>query len=142
MWLDPELVRSRSSDCMRLVAEARRDLSTDVVAELSRAYTGRFALDFMYEDWAVPFRDTLHASYLDRIERAVKLDMKLGAYDRAIAIAHRGLMVDPEADEIELCLLRLYKLTGAHSAAAEQYAHYAAMMREQLGVEPPPLESM
>jgi flagellar hook protein FlgE len=34
------------------------------------------------------------------------------------------------------------RVTGAHAAAAEQYAHYAAMVREELGVEPPPLESL
>jgi len=31
---------------------------------------------------------------------------------------------------------------GAHAAAAEQYAHYATSMREQLGIEPPPLDSL
>ena len=36
----------------------------------------------------------------------------------------------------------LYKAAGAHAAAAEQYAHYAAVMRAELGVEPPPLESL
>jgi hypothetical protein len=41
-----------------------------------------------------------------------------------------------------VCLLRLYRVTGAHSAAAEQYAHYAAMIRDEVGVEPPPLESL
>jgi hypothetical protein len=33
-------------------------------------------------------------------------------------------------------------VTGAHSAAAEQYAHYAAVMREELGIEPPPLDAL
>jgi DNA-binding SARP family transcriptional activator len=50
--------------------------------------------------------------------------------------------VDPDAEHLELALLRLYRLTGAHSAAAEQYAHYSAMVREELGIEPPPLESL
>ena len=39
-------------------------------------------------------------------------------------------------------LLRLYRASGAHAAAAEQYAHYASAMREQLGIEPPPLDSL
>jgi hypothetical protein len=39
-------------------------------------------------------------------------------------------------------LLRLYRATGAHSAAAEQYAHYANYMRDEHGVDAPPLASL
>jgi DNA-binding SARP family transcriptional activator len=53
-----------------------------------------------------------------------------------------ALQADPDAEQIELCLLRLYRRMGAGAAAAEQYTHYAGVMREQLGVEPPPLESI
>ncbi len=140
IWLDPELVQSRSSECLRLIASARRDPSPEAIAILAETYTGRFAVDFLYDDWAAPFRETLHASFLDRIERALVLDTKAGAFDRALSIAQQVLQADPDAEQIELCLLRLYRLTGAHAAAAEQYVHYAALMREQLGVEPPPLE--
>ena len=44
--------------------------------------------------------------------------------------------------QIELSLLKLYRRTGAHAAAAEQYAHYAAVLRNDLGIEPPPLDSL
>jgi DNA-binding SARP family transcriptional activator len=51
-----------------------------------------------------------------------------------------ALQADPDAEQIELCLLRLYRRMGASAAAAEQYSHYVGVMREQLGVEPPRLE--
>jgi DNA-binding SARP family transcriptional activator len=112
------------------------------VSLVSDAYGGRFALDFTYEDWSVPYRDTLHASYLEIIEKAVSSDTNTGAYDRAIGLARRALEIDPEAEQVELSLLKLYRRTGAHAAAAEQYEHYAAALRNDLGVEPPPLESL
>ncbi|MGZ6267902.1 MAG: AfsR/SARP family transcriptional regulator [Candidatus Limnocylindrales bacterium] len=142
IWLDPALVQSRSAECLRLIASARRDPSPELISELVDSYTSRFAADFMYDDWAAPFRDTLHASFLDRIERAVRADTRSGVFDRALAVAQQALQVDPDAEQIELCLLRLYRLTGAHAAAAEQYVHYATVLREQLGLEPPPLESI
>ena len=40
------------------------------------------------------------------------------------------------------CVATFDHATGAHSAAAEQYAHYAAYLREELGLEPPPLASL
>jgi hypothetical protein len=50
--------------------------------------------------------------------------------------------VDPTADQVEVSPLRFYRASGAHAAAAEQYGHYAGVMRDQLGLEPLPLESL
>ncbi len=142
IWLDPRLVQSRSSECIKLISAIRRDPSPELITRLAESYTGRFAVDFIYDDWASTFRDALHASFLDRIERAVIADTRAGSFDRALSVAQMALQADPDAEQIELCLLRLYRRMGATAAASEQYAHYASVMREQLGVEPPPLESI
>jgi DNA-binding SARP family transcriptional activator len=68
--------------------------------------------------------------------------MRSGHFDRGVLIARRALEIDPDAEQIELSLLRLYRRTGAHAAAAEQYAHYAGVLRSELGVDPPPLDSL
>src|ERR1019366_4630538 len=54
IWLDGELVNSRSADCLRLIGQIRRDPSPGLVVRLAESYTGRFAVDFMYDDWAAP----------------------------------------------------------------------------------------
>ena len=142
IWLDRELVGCRSTDCSALIAAIRKDPSPQLVVQLAESYAGPYAVDFTYDEWASSFRETLHASYLDRIERAITSDTRAGAFDRALTVAQLALQADPEAEQIELCLLRLYRRMGAHAAAAEQYVHYAGVMREQLGMEPPPLESI
>ncbi len=114
----------------------------DQVEELSASYVGRFALDFEYEDWAAAFRDSLHASYLQVVEQAVASDLGSGHFDRGIRIARRALEVDASAESVEVSLLRLYRASGAHAAAAEQYTHYATRLRQELEIEPPPLESL
>jgi len=100
---------------------------------------GAFALDFTYEEWASPYRETLHARYLETLEMAIQADVAGGHIDRAIVLARRLLEVDPDVDEIERTLLRLYRAAGAHAAAAEQYTHYAVTVRRDLGFEPPDL---
>jgi DNA-binding SARP family transcriptional activator len=112
------------------------------VEQLSELYTGRFALDFEYEEWTQAFRDWLHASYLQIVERAVTADLAAGHFDRGIRIARRALEVDPSAESVEVSLLRLYRVSGAHAAAAEQYGHYAARLKDELDVDAPPLESI
>ena len=142
LWLDPDLVSGRSVQCRRLIRGLPDRPDPDDVEKLVAAYRGRFALDFEYEEWASAYRDSLHAAYLEIVERAVLDDFASGHHDRGISIARRALDVDPSAEQIEVCLLRLYRVTGAHSAAAEQYAHYAAVMRDELGIEPPPLDAL
>jgi DNA-binding SARP family transcriptional activator len=142
VWLDAELVRSRSIECRRLIHDLPSRPTPDDVDRLTLLYRGRFALDFEYEEWAAAYRDTLHASYLEIVERSVLDDFMSGHYDRGITIARRALTVDPTAEQIEVCLLRLYRVTGAHAAAAEQYAHYASYVRDELGLEPPALENV
>jgi ATP/maltotriose-dependent transcriptional regulator MalT/DNA-binding SARP family transcriptional activator len=142
LWLDPDLIHSRSRACHDLIDKLGPSPSPEDVDSLSQLYVDRFALDFSYEDWAVPYRDALHVAYLQVIEAAVNRDLETGHHDRGIRLARRALAIDPDLESLELSLLRLYRVTGAHSAAAEQYSHYATYLREELGVEPPPLSSL
>jgi len=142
VWLDSGLISSRSVDCRMLIREFSANPSPEDVDRLIRTYRGRFALDFEYEEWAASYRDHLHATYLEIVERSVLDDLTTGHYDRGISVARRALEVDPSAEQIEVCLLRLYRVTGAHAAAAEQYAHYANVMREEVGIDPPPLDAL
>jgi two-component SAPR family response regulator len=142
IWLDPELVSSRSNQCRALIRAMPSVPEPDQVKALVDEYRGRFALDFEYEEWAGPNREWLHASYLEIVERAVTSDLETGHHSRGINLARRVLEVDPNAEQVELSLLKLYRATGAHAAAAEQYTHYASAMRDQLGLEPPALESL
>jgi len=142
IWLDHDLVASRSNECRALIKGFPSSPNPDQVAALVERYQGRFAVDFEYEEWAAPYRDWLHAAFLEIVERAVVSDLETGHFDRGIGVARRVLDVDPAAENVELSLLRLYRASGAHNAAAEQYAHYATTLREQVGIEPPPLDSL
>jgi len=142
IWLDPGLVSAESETCKRAIEEARKSSAWATVDLVSRSYRGRFALDFEYEEWSTNYRDNLHASYLEMIERAVEDEMRAARFDRAIELCRRALDVDPLCEPIERQLLRVYRLTGAHAAAEEQYRHYSTAMADDLGVSPPPLEEL
>jgi LuxR family maltose regulon positive regulatory protein len=136
VWLDDELVDSRSRRCQEIMRLMPGAPTPDQAVALATEYVGRFALDFAYEEWAATYRDALHAAYLRVVEHAIRLDLDTGHFSRGTFIAERAAEVDPDAEEVQVALVRLYRHSGAHAAAAEQYAHYARSMRE-LGIEPP-----
>jgi DNA-binding SARP family transcriptional activator len=141
IWLDSDLVESQSARCAALIRSMPSEPSPDDILALAQLYSGRFALDFAYDEWAAGFRDNLHAAYLGVIERAIQFDLDSGHFNRGTFLAQRASEVDPEADEIQAALVRLYRLSGSYAAAAEQYGRYSNTMRE-LGVEPRPLEEL
>jgi DNA-binding SARP family transcriptional activator len=142
LWLDPELVDSRSSRCAAVIDLATRHKDPAFIDDLSDLYDGKFALEFAYEQWASGRREGMHATYLQLIEGAIAQDLAEGQFEHGIGLARRALDVDPEADELELLLLRLYRGIGAAAAAAEQYSHYATVIRDNLGAEPPALDAL
>jgi DNA-binding SARP family transcriptional activator len=142
VWLDPALVQSRSANCGELIAEYAKEPDPTIVRRLGDEYVGRFALDFAYEDWANDFRESLHVAYLHVVESSIRDDINSGHFERGVEVARRALEQDPGLDSLELSLLRLLKNAGAHSAAAEQYGRYKHLLREELGVDPPPLEAI
>jgi ATP/maltotriose-dependent transcriptional regulator MalT/DNA-binding SARP family transcriptional activator len=141
IWLDAELVESRSRRCVEVIRTMAGEPTPEGAFALANEYRGQFALDFAYEDWSVPFRDALHASYLRVMERAIRMDLDSGHFARGTYLAERATEVDPDAEEIQVALVRLYRHQGAHAAAAEQYAHYAQTMRA-MGEEPRPISDL
>jgi ATP/maltotriose-dependent transcriptional regulator MalT/DNA-binding SARP family transcriptional activator len=138
IWLDAELIDSRSRRCLEIIRAMAGDPTPEGAMALANEYRGPFALDFAYEEWSVPYRDALHASYLRVMERAIRMDLNSGHFTRGTFLAERAAEVDPDAEEIQIALVRLYRHQGAHAAAAEQYAHYARTVRS-MGEEPLPI---
>jgi DNA-binding SARP family transcriptional activator len=140
--LDPDLVVSTSAQCAALITNIEKNPDPDLIAALSSTYEGRFAVDFAYEEWATDFREWLHVAYLQVMERAITRDVAAGKYQRSVGLARRVLALEPRLDSFGLSLVRLLKGSGAHSAAAEQYERYAGLLREDIGVDPPPFDAL
>ena len=137
----PTLVDTASRECWRLLRQGRLGEEA-VVDRLLELYAGRYALDFAYEDWSAYYRENLHAAVLAAVEAAQVRARMGGDFERAIRLGHDVLTVDPQADAIELELVRAYKASDRRAAAAEQYMHYAASMRNELAAEPPSFDDI
>ena len=135
MWLDPDLVEVASAE---FLAAARRvsleDGREDPVA-LLETYTGHFAPEFEYDEWAISWRSRLEVAFLEYAHRAITQLVQAGEYSDAKYVALRAFEADPEARDMERRLIALYWKLGARSAAEAQYTHYASQERSD-GLEP------
>jgi len=142
IWLDSELIGSRSVRCKEQLRGLGPEPPVPAVLALAGEYRGKFALDFSYDDWASMHRDSLHAQYLEVMERAIAFSTATGRFAEAMELSRALLETDPSLDQVEASLVKMYRLLGAHAAAAEQYQHYTTVVRDELGIEPPPLDQM
>jgi two-component SAPR family response regulator len=136
VWLDDHLVTGLSATFVARAASLPRSASPDSRAAALELYTGHFAPEFEYEDWAMAWRDRLHAQFLALGELQVRNLWEAGKMQQAIGTAQRVLALDADAIAFEAALVALYAQTGADAAAAKQYEHYAARHREVAGTEP------
>jgi len=142
IWLDSELIASRSVRCKEQMRALGPEPPVPAVLALAAEYRGKFALDFSYDDWASMHRDSLHAQYLEVMERAIAFSAATGRFSEGMELSRALLETDPSLDQVEASLVKMYRLLGAHAAAAEQYQHYTAVVRDELGIEPLPLDQM
>jgi two-component SAPR family response regulator len=143
VWLDRELVQVESVDFHRDASEvlASGQEVTDGVAVVER-YIGRFAPEFEYEEWAIGWRDRLHALFLHLVHATGRALHESGRDHDALTLLLAAVNVDPDALELETELVRVYARVGADGASARQYSHFAEAYRRELGTEPPSLPEL
>ena len=141
MWLDPDLVDSRESRCARPCFARCLRSRPRLTLHARPTYTSRlFALDFEYEEWASASDTSLHASYLEIVERAVPTTPDSVTTNEESSWLRAALESEPSSRSDRSLPATALSGDGSHAAAAEQYAHYARWLRENLGMEPPSLE--
>jgi DNA-binding SARP family transcriptional activator len=139
VWLDQAKVAVDSVAFVRSATSAVAMIHSDAAPAIAaiEAYSGRFAPEFEYEEWALDWRDHLHSTYLHLVQATQRRLVAARNLSGAIAVSRTSLAVDPKATDIELGLIWLYAAVGARAAASEQYAHFAAVYRDQFAAEPP-----
>ena len=113
----------------------------DALAEAVGLYQGELLAGFdiredEFEDWLLGERERLRELVLDAHERL--LQHQVGVHDDVAATetARRLLALDPLREAIYRTLMRLYHRAGRQEAAIRQYQKCAAVLRQELGIDP------
>jgi DNA-binding SARP family transcriptional activator len=76
------------------------------------------------------------------MERTIASTAAAARFADAIELTRALLETDPTLDAVQASLVKMYRVLGAHAAAAEQYQVYSSVMRDELGLEPEPLDQL
>lgn len=143
VWLDPALVTTDSASFADAsIGALAGEADAARMAAAVRAYHGRFAPEFEYEEWSLAWRDQLHATYLAVVQALTRHLVAAGNLEGALRECQQALTVDPSSLDIEMQLIWLYGAIGTPAAAMRQYDHFARAYGSDIGAEPPSLAAV
>ncbi len=107
-------------------------------------YQGEFLQGFAirdsvsFEEWLTEQREFFRMQALKAVRYVTHFAYLRGDFERVEHLARRWLRLDPWSDAAYGYLIRALALQGRKSAAWQAYHRFTRMMREELGLEPPP----
>jgi DNA-binding SARP family transcriptional activator len=93
-------------------------------------------LEGWYQDWCLQERERLQNIYLTMLDRLLIFSEKNQEYDSGMRYAHRVLICDGAHEKTHQHLMRLHYWSGDRAGALRQYKRCAAILKQELGVEP------
>lgn len=123
-------------ELQQLLAQVKQNpLDKEALRSIVDEYDGEL-LPSCYDDWIVPIRRELQAARKEAFVQLLTLLENQRAYKQAIPYARRYLDLDPLDEEGYRRLMRLQLHTDDRSGAVQTYRQCAAVLQEELGVEP------
>ena len=121
--------------------QARSSRPQEAEACLQRAvalYRGEFLEDMAFtgEEWSSLRREELEGRFLAALQALGDLRMARKAYAEALEAYRKLLARDPLREEAHRAVMRCLALMGDRNAALRHYQSMAALLYDELGVEP------
>jgi two-component SAPR family response regulator len=100
-------------------------------------YRGEYMEGF-YSDWCLPKRRSLEEHYLGILSELAHWCMDEGSHDQALELCEKALQNDSYREEMYRLMMKCHSLLGQPSRVTQVYQRCAAVLAEELGVEPAP----
>jgi len=139
VWLERDLVTTDSLQFIEVAKDVGHDLRRAMA--LLADYSGQFAPEFEYDEWAISWRSRVHSTFLELANVTIDELVRSRDLPAAARVGSGALQVDPEATDIERRLVWLYGQMGLESAARTQHAHLSRLDAAN-GDQPTPIEDL
>jgi DNA-binding SARP family transcriptional activator len=137
--LDPCEVRVDFHEFQQLLSRPTRAVTTPPAERLAMALA--LAVDDLlesepYAPWAMQARELVHGDIVSACEVASVQAMAIGAWSEAIALARRGLTLDPLAETCGRSLIEALWRDGRRADALRAYEVVRKALADELGTDP------
>ena len=127
------LASERAEQCWRA---GDLDQARQAYVEAIAYYQGDYFVDEQDHDWALAEQERLLTRYLLALDRLSQIWMEQGRFDAAADCYRRLLDRDAFREDAHCRLIRCYLALGRRSDALLQYQRCAAVLAQELGLEP------
>jgi DNA-binding SARP family transcriptional activator len=131
VWLDVAEFETR----LQAAETARARQQPELLEAALALYKGDLLPD-LHDDWVLPLRERLRQHYLDGLDRLAELQEAGRDYAAAVRTTRRLLLEDAMRERSYRRLMRLQALGGDVAGALHTYHKCAALLAQELGVEP------
>ncbi|MGD2158178.1 MAG: BTAD domain-containing putative transcriptional regulator, partial [Anaerolineales bacterium] len=144
VWLDAVIIETEleaAGGLERRGVELTPEAVEQIEAAVAR-YKGEFLHGFFlreardFDEWVTVERERLQKMVLDSLGKLVEWYLYQGEYPAGIDHAQRWLQLDPFQEKAQRQLMRLLAYSGQQAAALSEYETFAALLEEEIGVEP------
>jgi DNA-binding SARP family transcriptional activator/tetratricopeptide (TPR) repeat protein len=139
-WQLDEQCRVDVVEFEQLLAQAETAVDDHAISLLQTAvslYHGDLFPD-CYEEWIDPHRQRLRHSYAQALQQLITLLVAQHAYETAVPLAERLINHEPLDETGYRQLMQLHALNRNRAAALHTYRRCAAILQQELGVDPSP----
>src|SRR5262249_36468944 len=121
----------------RLVADGSPH-ALEQVAALYRGdlLAGLVLTERPFEEWLTAGRERLHELPVPGLSRLLAYQQQAGAYEPAVQIGLRLLVLDPLQEPVHRAVMRLYARLGRREAALRQYQLCTEVLKRELNTPP------
>jgi DNA-binding SARP family transcriptional activator len=133
MWLDVADFEEK----LQMAEMAGMEQQSELLEAALALYKGNLLPDH-YDDWVLTYREQTRQRYLDALDLLAELQEAKREYTAASQTVKRLLREDPVSERGYRRLMRLQALGGDVARALHTYHKCAALLEQELGVEPAP----
>lgn len=91
-----------------------------------------------YDDWVLVERERLRHRSLHALDAIATNELRCGRYTRSIEVALAAIALEPLRESPRRIVVECHMSEGNVSEAVRQYASYAQLLRDEIGLEPTP----
>ncbi len=134
-WLDIAIFEKAFKSAKGIRGKDLDDAQVQFIQDAVDMYRGGL-LEGWYQDWRLYERERLQYLYMAMLDKLMDYCEGRGDYEKGLAYGERILKLDRAHERTHRWLMRLHYLAGDRTSALRQYQKCAAILWEELQVEP------